>query len=135
MYPFTLFAFSVLTSPKRISRTGWRPQRAERKSYASATRFSFAPLSTTIKPQLPSISENANRWMPFVWPLETLGVVLSGYRNFELIFKLDEALLELRRGVYSKTGFRASVAIGGVSIGGVWSLRVHRNKNVHTCPS
>lgn len=35
---------------------------------------------------------NANRWMPTVWPLETVTVVLSGFRNFELVFLLGKTL-------------------------------------------
>jgi len=35
---------------------------------------------------------NANRWMPSLYPIETVFVVLSGYRNFELIFRLPYAL-------------------------------------------
>jgi hypothetical protein len=34
----------------------------------------------------------ANRWMPTVWPWMTLSVVLSRTRNFEIFFKLPEAL-------------------------------------------
>ena len=30
----------------------------------------------------------ANRWMPTVWPIQTLSVVIGGYRNFEIFFKL-----------------------------------------------
>lgn len=35
---------------------------------------------------------HANRWMPTVWPIQTISVVLGGYRNFEIFFKLDEVL-------------------------------------------
>lgn len=31
---------------------------------------------------------NANRWMPTVWPFETISVVVSGIRNFEVVFQL-----------------------------------------------
>jgi hypothetical protein len=35
---------------------------------------------------------NANRWMPIVWPIETITIVLAEYYNFEVIFLLEEAL-------------------------------------------
>lgn len=34
----------------------------------------------------------ANKWMPAVWPWQTVLVVLGGYRNFEIFFKLDAVL-------------------------------------------
>ena len=34
----------------------------------------------------------ANRWMPIVWPIQTIAVVLGGYRNFEIFFKLKPVL-------------------------------------------
>jgi hypothetical protein len=34
----------------------------------------------------------ANMWMPTVWPWQTVTVVLTGYRNFEIFFKLDRQL-------------------------------------------
>lgn len=35
---------------------------------------------------------NANHWMPLIWPFETLFVVIGGFRNFEIFFKLPRAL-------------------------------------------
>lgn len=35
---------------------------------------------------------DANRWMPTVWPIQTISVVLGGYRNYEVFFKLDGRL-------------------------------------------
>ena len=35
---------------------------------------------------------NANRWMPLLFPIETIFVVLAGYRNFEIIFLLPYPL-------------------------------------------
>jgi len=35
---------------------------------------------------------NANRWMPIVGPIATLGVILTGHRNFELIFLMGKSL-------------------------------------------
>jgi len=35
---------------------------------------------------------DANRWMPTVYPFQTVSVVLGGYRNFEIFFKLDAVL-------------------------------------------
>lgn len=34
----------------------------------------------------------ANKWIPSIWPLQTISVVLAGFLNFELFFKLDERL-------------------------------------------
>ena len=35
---------------------------------------------------------HANKWMPAIWPWQTLSVVIGGYRNFEIFFKLDQVL-------------------------------------------
>ena len=37
---------------------------------------------------------DANRWMPYVWPIQTVFVVLAGYRNFEIIFKPELMVYE-----------------------------------------
>lgn len=34
----------------------------------------------------------ANRWIPTIWPTETVGIVLGGFRNFEVFFKLGRLL-------------------------------------------
>lgn len=39
-----------------------------------------------------TLLSNANKWMPYVFAMETIAVVLSGIINFEIIFKLDEGL-------------------------------------------
>lgn len=35
---------------------------------------------------------NANRWMPVIFPIETVTVLLSGIRNFEIVFQLGKPL-------------------------------------------
>ena len=39
---------------------------------------------------------HANQWMPAVLPLQTVGIILLGYRNFEAIFKIDTPLTGMR---------------------------------------
>lgn len=34
----------------------------------------------------------ANRWVPTVWPIQTIAVVVGGIRNFEVFFRLNAAL-------------------------------------------
>lgn len=64
---------------------------------------------------------DANRWMPLVWPLESVAVVLSGFRNFEVVFKLDVPLtpsrmMEMLRTIiclHKKIGGRSEIRHGG----------------------
>ena len=37
---------------------------------------------------------HANRWMPTVFPVQTLAVVLTGHVNFEVIFRLPQGVLD-----------------------------------------
>lgn len=63
---------------------------------------------------------NANRWMPLVFPIETVFTVLTGYRNFELFFRLPYALsgvtlyclIESMIELHSQIGGRSEVRYG-----------------------
>lgn len=63
---------------------------------------------------------NANRWMPTVWPLATIGVLLSGIRNFELVFLIGKPLdgntmfkliLEMQK-IHAVVGGRSEIRYG-----------------------
>lgn len=62
----------------------------------------------------------ANRWMPPIFPVMTLAVVLGGVMNFELFFKLDDVLtgitlhrlVEAAIAMHKKLGGRSEIRYG-----------------------
>lgn len=66
---------------------------------------------------------NANRWTPTVLPLMTVSVVLGGYKNFEVIFKLDDALngnrlfrlISSMHGLHRRLGGRTEIRCGATA--------------------
>lgn len=64
---------------------------------------------------------NANRWMPSIFPVQTLAVVLTGHVNFEVIFRLPQkaldpmtlwALVKELRDMHAEIGGRSEVRYG-----------------------
>tara|TARA_Y100000389_G_scaffold204704_1_gene259046 strand:+ start:518 stop:1915 length:1398 start_codon:yes stop_codon:yes gene_type:complete len=78
---------------------------------------------------------HANKWMPTVAPWQTISVVLSGHRNYEIFFKLEEPLngktlwklVSELIGMHKKFGGRSEIRHGAPE--GAICLDMSMNKN------
>jgi len=78
---------------------------------------------------------HANKWMPIVWPWQTVTIIFSGYRNFEVFFKLDRSLdgqtlwrmVQTLIAMHKKHGGRSEIRYGAP--GGVICLDVSMNRD------
>ena len=79
---------------------------------------------------------NANRWVPSIQPFMTVSVVLSGVLNFEIFFKLPEALdgarldrlVRLLIAMHQKHGGRSEIRYGALSPDSVVHLDLSMNR-------
>ncbi len=77
----------------------------------------------------------ANRWMPLVWPWQLIAVVLAGFINFEIFFKLDKpldgetlwALVKELIKMHKQFSGRSEIRYGAT--GGAVCLDVSMNRN------